>query len=153
MSNELTTAPTLVAYNTAVDLVEIRSNPALYPRISATPQDEAVKKMIPMVYAAFLYRGQDTTAEKVRFIATALVNEILADYRFGLRSLSWVEIGMVIRNAVLGGARELYGISVATIYSALIDYAKGEGHEAAKQAHARPEPLPPVQNEEDNFPF
>ena len=68
------------------------------------------------------------------FIASALVDEIQADPQFGLRTLSWMEIGMVIRRAVLGGARELYGVSVASLYGALVDYARGEGHEADKLA-------------------
>lgn len=41
----------------------------------------------------------------------------------------------VIRRAVLGGAKELYGVSVASLYSALVEYAKTEGHEADKKAN------------------
>lgn len=136
MNNEPTTtnAPTLVAYNPGVDLVEIRRDPVTFPRISTTPRDAAIKKMVPLVYAAFLYRGQETNADKVRFIATALVDEIMADSHFGLNSLSWMEIGMVIRRAVLGGAKEMFGVSVASLYTALIDYAKTEGHEASRRA-------------------
>lgn len=126
---------TLAVYNRRVDLVEVRRDAVTFPRISATPKEEAVKKMIALVYAAFLYRGQEIVPEKVRFIASALVDEILADPHFGLPSLSWMEIGMVIRRAVLGGAKELYGVSVASLYSALVEYAKTEGHEASKKAN------------------
>lgn len=125
---------TLAIYNPKVDLVEIRRDPKKYPRISATPLNEAVTQMTPIVYGAALYRGQEMGAAQVRFIANALVAEILADTKFGLRSLSWMEIGMVIRNAVLGGAKEMYGVSVATLYAALVDYAKTEGHDAEKRA-------------------
>ena len=128
-------APTLVAYNPKVDLVAIRRDPVAFPRIGRTTTEEAIKKMIPMVYAAFLYRGQQTTQKTIEFVATALVQEIQADTYFGLPSLSWMEIGMVIRRAVLGGAKELYGVSVSSLYAALVDYAKTEGHEADKQAH------------------
>ena len=134
-NNELTaTQPTLVSYNPRVDLVQIRRHPETYPRIGTTPRAEAVAKMVPIVYAAFLYRGQETDDTKVAFISSALVDEIQADPQFGLRTLSWMEIGMVIRRAVLGGARELYGVSVASLYGALVDYARGEGHEADKLA-------------------
>lgn len=136
-NNELTIsqAPTLVAYNPGVDLVEIRRDPGKFPRISATPREEAVRKMVPLVYAAFLYRGQDAAPEKIRFIAGALVDEILADPHFGLSTLSWMEIGMVIRRVVLGGGKELFGVSVSTLYAALVEYAKTEGHEASKRAN------------------
>lgn len=136
-NNELTIAqaPTLVAYNPQVDLVDIRRSPEKFPRISATPRDEAIKKMVPLVFAAFLYRGQEASKDKITFIATTLVDEIMADPHFGLATLSWMEIGMVIRRAVLGGAKELYGVSVASLYSALVEYAKTEGHEASKKAN------------------
>ena len=134
MSSELVQAPTLVQYNPNVDLVEIRRHPELYPRIKTTPDEEAVNKMTTMVYAAFLYRGQDATTTTIRFIANALVAEIKADTKFGLGSLSWEEIGRTIRLAVLGGGKEMYGISVASLYAALVDYAKTEGHDAERRA-------------------
>jgi len=87
-----------------------------------------------MVYAAFLYRGQDATTTTIRFIANALVAEIKADTKFGLGSLSWEEIGRTIRLAVLGGGKEMYGVSVASLYAALVDYAKTEGHDADRRA-------------------
>lgn len=127
-------APTLVQYNPKVDLVEIRRHPELYPRIKTTPDEEAVNKMTTMVYAAFLYRGQDATTTTIRFIANALVAEIKADTKFGLGSLSWEEIGRTIRLAVLGGGKEMYGVSVASLYAALVEYAKTEGHDADRRA-------------------
>lgn len=138
-NNELTLSQmvpaTLVGFNTKADLVAIRRDPVGFPRISATPRDQAISKMERIVYAAFLYRNQDTTSAILRFTATALVDEILADCHFGLQTLSWMEIGMVIRRAVLGGAKELYGVSVSSLYAALVNYAKTEGHEASKQAN------------------
>jgi hypothetical protein len=136
MSNEITPAssPTLAEYNRKINLVEVRQHPEKFPRIAATPKDEAVDKMTRIVHAAFLYRGQSTTPSTIRFVANALVAEILNDDKYGLRSLSWEEIGRVIRNAVLGGAKELYGVNVASLYSALIDYAKTDGHEAERRA-------------------
>jgi len=145
-------APTLVAYNPRVDLVAIRRDPVAFPRINATPRDQAIVKMFPLVYAAFLYRGQEASQETLQFIAQALVDEIMADTHYGLQTLSWMEIGMVIRKAVLGGGKELYGVSVSTLYAALVDYAKTEGHEASKraaQSHPLPAPAPAVQTYDD----
>lgn len=126
--------PTLVQYNGRLDLVEVRSNPEKFPRIKSTPREEAVSRMLRMVYGAFLYRGQEPTPEMVKFIAGALVDEIVRDVHYGMGELSWVEIGMVIRRAVLGGARDMYGVSVASLFSALVDYVKAEGHEADRRA-------------------
>lgn len=127
-------APTLAKYNKRINLVEVRRHPEQYPRIFATPYEDAVEQMTRIVHAAFLYRGQDTTIATIRFVANAMVAEINADTTYGLRTLSWTEIGMVIRHAVLGGAKELYGVSVASLYGALVDYAKNEGHDAERKA-------------------
>lgn len=127
---------TLIDYTQPVDLVAVRKDPVSFPRISATPRDQAVKRMTRIVYAAYLYRNQEIVPDMVRFTATALVDEINADTRYGLRSISWAELGMVVREAVL--ARDIYGISVASLYAALVDYAKTEGHEAARKALTTP---------------
>lgn len=142
-NKELTTTSVggaLAEYNAKLDLVAVRLDPVAFPRISATPKDRAVMKMARIVYASFLYRNQATTEAVVMFTAEALVDEILADFHFGLSTLSWAEIGMVIRRAVLGGGKELYGVSVASLYAALVDYAKTEGHDASAKAHFRRNP-------------
>lgn len=128
------TLPTLSAYNKAIELADVRRDPVTYPRISATPQEEAVAKMTQIVYGAVLYKGQEISKERLAFMANALVAEILSDTQYGLRHISWYEIGRAIRNAVLGGGREMYGVSVSSLYAALIDYAKGEGHAAEQMA-------------------
>ena len=138
MNNEIATIPNLAKYNGVADLVAVRRDAQKYPRINATPFDEAVAKMTPIIHAAFLYRGQDASELTIRFIANALVSEILTDTKCGLATLSWVEIGMAIRNAVLGEAREFYGVSVATLYGALVDYAKTDGHAADVKAAQKP---------------
>ena len=126
-------APTLAQYNPRVDLLEVRRNAQQYPRIGATDFEKAVITIRPMVYAAFLYRGQEVTKDTLGFISVALVQEIMNDTTYGLKQLSWLEVGMIIRRAVLGGGKELYGVSVASLYSALVDYAKNEGHELSRK--------------------
>ena len=136
MNNKLNTieAANLAIFQPQVPLVEVRRNPEKYRRISADTKEVAIMKMHRIVYAAFLYRGQESTPETMHFIAASLVNEIMADQKYGMQSLSWLEIGMAIRGAVLGEGKELYGVSVASLYAALVEYAKNEGHEASRQA-------------------
>ena len=40
----------------------------------------------------------------------------------------------MIRKAALGQGKEMYGISVSSLFQALADYCKGEGKMADKQA-------------------
>jgi len=58
-------------------------------------------------------------------------------------------VGMVIRNAVLGGGRELFGVSVSTLYAALLEYAKNEGHQAFLLAKTTP--ITPATPELDEY--
>lgn len=140
MSEEITTiqanevpADVLVRYS-SLDLVEVRKNPRKFPRVVDTPTSTAVRQMTKYVYAALLYKGQSMAAEAVAFTAKALVEEIANDNHYGLRSISWAEVGRAIRLAVLGGDGGMYGVSVSSLYQSLINYAKGEGHEAARKA-------------------
>lgn len=126
--------PTLARYNVKLDLVEVRRHPETYPRIGTTDYPAAVSQMTEIVFAAAFYRGQEMDDTQIKFIAAALVSEILADTKLGLRTLSWLEIGRTIRAAVLGAGRDMFGVSVASLYAALVDYAKGEGHEADRRA-------------------
>lgn len=126
--------PTLARYNVKLNLVEVRRHPEKYPRIGTTDYPAAVSQMTEIVFAAAFYRGQDMDDKQIKFIAAALVSEILADTKLGLRTLSWLEIGRTIRAAVLGAGRDMFGVSVASLYAALVDYAKGEGHEADRRA-------------------
>ena len=127
--------PDLIRYNANLSPVEIRSNPDRYPRIKSFAYEEAVQRMTAIVWAAALYRNQELSDDKIRFIAGTLVGEILADTKYGMRNLSWEEIGLAVRAVVLGDGREMYGISVASLYAALLDYVRGDGHEADKRAN------------------
>ena len=44
------------------------------------------------------------------------------------------EIKRVIKRAALGQGKEMYGISVSSLFQALADYCKGEGRMADQQA-------------------
>ena len=61
--------------------------------------------------------------------------------------ITFREIAYVVRKSIMGQGRELFGLSVSSIYAALADYAKGEGHliqvqaEAQAKAERRPKTL------------
>lgn len=126
--------PTLARYNVKLDLVEVRRNPAAFPRIKDTEYKEAVEKMTEIVYAAFFYRGQEIIVSQIKLIASALVAELMADTKYGLKNISWTEIGVAVRAAVLGAGKEMFGVSVASLYAAILDYVNGEGHQADRKA-------------------
>ncbi len=128
MSNELTTQSGLVNYNPGqASLLEMRADSSRFPRIKTMPREQAVNGMSRIVSQAFLYRGQAADSTNIHFIANALVDEILADDKFGAAFLSLGEIQVVVKRAVLGGS-EMFGISVASLYKVIMDYVKGEGH-------------------------
>lgn len=91
--------------------------------------------MLKLVMIAFQYRGQQIKEDDAQYIASCLVDELLNDEdRIGTRCLTFEEITRVIKRAVLGQGRELYGINVASLYAQLADYCKKEGHDLEVQA-------------------
>lgn len=129
MNNELTTThPALVNYNPgSASLLEMRADPTRFPRLKSMPREQAVFEMSKIVSQAFLYRGQAADPTNIQFISAALVGELLDDTKFGLNCLSLAEIQVVVKRAVLGGS-DMFGISVASLYKVILEFAKGEGH-------------------------
>lgn len=115
-------------------LLQMRSDPAAFPRLKNLPRDKAVTDMAFVVSQAFLYRGQLPDQATIQFIASTLVAELVEGNEYGARNLSMAEIQVVVKRAVLGS--EMYGISVASLYRVIIDYAKGEGHSLQLQVQA-----------------
>ena len=134
MNNELTPShPALVNYNPGrASLLEMRQHPEMFPRIKTLPREQAVFEMSKIVSQAFLYRGQAADPTNIQFIASALVQEILDDDKFGASSLSLAEIQVVVKRAVLGES-DMFGISVASLYKVIMEFVKGEGHRNQKQ--------------------
>ena len=134
MSNELTTThPALVNFNPRRStLLEMRQHPELFPRLKTIPREQAVFEMSKIVSQAFLYRGQAADPTNIQFIASALVQELMDDDKFGASSLSLAEIQVVVKRAVLGES-EMFGISVASLYKVIMEFVKGEGHRNQKQ--------------------
>lgn len=140
--------PAAVQTPAQVDLIECRRDPVRHPRIANMGTAEAVSQMRQILLRAYLYRGQTADDTLVNFTASVLVEELTADMDgLGLKYITFREIAYVVRKSIMGQGRELFGLSVSSIYAALADYAKGEGHliqvqaEAQAKAERRPKTL------------
>ena len=84
---------------------------------------------------AFQFRGQQADVPTIHQMSSSLIDLLNEDeYSIGTKYLSFEEIRRVVRKAVLGQGKEMYGISVSSIFQALADYCKGEGKVADKEA-------------------
>lgn len=123
MSNEV------VNYNPSrATLLEMRADPKRFPRLKNMSRADAVYGMAKIVSQAFLYRGQTADPTNIKFISSSLVDELLEDKIYGAPYLSLAEIQVVVKRAILGGS-EMYGITVASLYRVIMEFAKGEGHQ------------------------
>lgn len=137
MNNELTTQAynTLVAYDPKVSLVEVRLNPEKYPRIGRTPPTQACVLMKEIVVSAYMYRGQQADEEMVNFTSANLLAELTdPNNDYGMQHLSWFEVARAVKRGLLGMGKEMYGISVSSLYQSILEYVKKEGHDADQQA-------------------
>lgn len=125
MNNELTTQESsLVNYNPGnASLLEMRADPARFPRIKTMPRAQVVDGMTRIVTQAFLYRGQAADSTNIQFIASTLVQEFFDGDSKGATNLSLAEIQVVVKRAVLGTDMWL---SVASLYKVITDFAKGD---------------------------
>lgn len=127
--NQLTTAPAQVT------LVDIRTDNKRFPRLHTIRREDAISQMNMVLMMAFQYRGQQTDAQSIFQMSSSLIDLLNEDeYGIGTRYLSFEEIKRIVRKAALGQAKEMYGISVSSIYQALADYCRGEGRMADQQA-------------------
>ena len=131
-------------------LLDMRADPQRFPRLNTYNKVEAYKAMFPIITQAFLYKGHTADPEAIRFIATNLVDELLADTKYGAGNISLGEIQKVIKRAIL--ETDIPAISVSTLYRIIIDYAKGEGNDLERQIRLRrPTPSAPVNAMMDSF--
>lgn len=128
--NQLTTIPEGKA-----TLVEIRTDNKRFPRLYTYRREDAIGQMNMVIMMAFQFRGQSADAQTIMQMSASLIDILLDDeYGIGTKYLSFEEIKRVIRKAVLGQSKEMFGISVSSLFQALADYCKGEGRMADKQA-------------------
>ena len=129
MNNAMTTTSSaLENFNPGrASLLEMRADSSRFPRLKSVPREQAVFEMTKIVTQAFLYRGQAADVNTIQFVSSSLVDELLADDKYGVSNISFAEIQVVVKRAVLGGS-EMFGISVASLYRVIMDFVKGEGH-------------------------
>ena len=128
--NQLTTIPDAKA-----TLVEIRTDNKRFPRLHTYRREDAISQMNMIIMMAFQFRGQQADTQTILLMSASLIDILNEDeYGIGTKYLSFEEIKRVIRKAALGQSKEMYGISVSSLFQALADYCKGEGRMADKQA-------------------
>lgn len=128
--NNLTTIPPEKA-----TLVDIRTDARRFPRLHTYRREEAIAQMNMIVMMAYQYRGQHADAQTIMQLSTSLIDILNEDeYQIGTKYLSFEEIKRIVRKAALGQTKEMYGISVSSLFQALADYCKGEGKMASQQA-------------------
>ena len=128
--NQLTTIPAEKA-----TLVDIRTDNRRFPRLHTYRREDAIAQMNMIIMMAFQFRGQQADTLTIVQMSSSLI-DILNDDEFGIgtKFLSFEEIKRVVRKAALGQGKEMYGISVSSLFQALADYCKGEGRMANTQA-------------------
>lgn len=128
--NQLTTIPAEKA-----TLVDIRTDNKRFPRLHSYQREEAIAQMNMIIIMAFQFRGQQADTLTILQLSSSLIDILNEDeYGIGTRFLSFEEIKRVVRKAALGQGKEMYGISVSSLFQALADYCKGEGRMADKEA-------------------
>lgn len=128
--NQLTTIPEGKA-----TLVEIRTDNKRFPRLYTYRREDAIGQMNMVIMMAYQFRGQQADTQTIVLMSSSLIDILLDDeYGIGTKYLSFEEIKRVIRKAALGQSKEMFGISVSSLFQALADYCKGEGRMADKQA-------------------
>ena len=132
MANEIT--PYQLA--PALDLVAIRANSDYYPRLRDFAPESARGTLAQIVAMAYTYTGRRFDDNELRFVASSLYNELMADNdRCGTANITPQEVAHAIRQAII--ADSLYGVNVASLYKAVRTYCLGEGQDAQRAANAR----------------
>ena len=128
--NQLTTIP-----DNKATLVEIRTDNKRFPRLHSYRREDAIAQMNMIIIMAFQYRGQQADTQTIILMSATLIDILNEDeYGIGTKFLSFEEIKRVVRKAALGQSKEMYGISVSSLFQALADYCKGDGRMADKEA-------------------
>ena len=127
MNNELTIPGKQPSF------LEIRMDSKKYPRLCRYSKEEADRAMVTIVSNAFLYRGQTADPSVIGFTASALVDELLQEDKYGAKYLSMEEISRIIKKAVLES--DIF-ISVSSLYKVILDFCKGEGTRIQQEAAA-----------------
>ncbi len=133
MSNDLTTIGARELSTQDQAILRMRMDSKTYRRLYKYEKSDAVFEMSKIVSKAFLYRGQAADPNNINFISSALVDELLQEQKYNAKFLSFEEIGLIVKNAVLGNA-EMFGISVASLYKVIMDWIKTDGTRLQNEA-------------------
>jgi hypothetical protein len=116
-------------------LLEIRTDSRKFPRLYTYRREDAVNLMNGVILMAYQYRGQQADTCTIVQMSSSLIDILLEDeFAIGTRYISFEEIKRIVKKAVLGQGKEMFGISVSSIFQAIADYCKGEGRVASQQA-------------------
>lgn len=128
--NQLTTIPAEKA-----TLVDIRTDNKRFPRLYTYKREDAIAQMNMVIMMAFQFRGQQADVQTIMQMSATLIEILNEDeYGIGTKYLTMEEIKRVVKRAALGQGKEMYGISVSSLFQALADYCRGEGRMADQQA-------------------
>ena len=128
--NQMTTIPAEKA-----TLVDIRTDNKRFPRLYTYKREDAIAQMNMVIMMAFQFRGQQADVQTIMQMSATLIEILNEDeYGIGTKYLTMEEIKRVVKRAALGQGKEMYGISVSSIFQALADYCRGEGRMADQQA-------------------
>ena len=128
--NQMTTIPAEKA-----TLVDIRTDNKRFPRLYTYKREDAIAQMNMVIMMAFQFRGQQADVQTIMQMSATLIEILNEDeYGIGTKYLTMEEIKRVVKRAALGQGKEMYGISVSSLFQALADYCKGEGRMADQQA-------------------
>lgn len=113
-------------------LVIARMRENEFPRISKIPKENASLLLMDILSKAYLYKGYRLDEQNIKFLASALYDEIIQEQQLGMKWLSMFEIGYAIKKAVMND--DDFFFSVSHLYKILRNYCKGEGHMAHQEA-------------------
>lgn len=127
--NQMTTQPEKAT------LVDIRTDNKRFPRLYTYKREDAIAQMNMVIMMAFQFRGQQADVQTIMQMSATLIEILNEDeYGIGTKYLTMEEIKRVVKRAALGQGKEMYGISVSSLFQALADYCRGEGRMADQQA-------------------
>ena len=128
--NQMTTIPAEKA-----TLVDIRTDNKRFPRLYTYKREDAIAQMNMVIMMAFQFRGQQADVQTIMQMSATLIEILNEDeYGIGTKYLTMEEIKRVVKRSALGQGKEMYGISVSSLFQALADYCRGEGRMADQQA-------------------
>lgn len=114
-------------------LVIARLRPDKFPRISTLPKDDVIMILMEIISNAYLYKGYKLDEDNVKFISSALYDEMMQDnHHLGMPNISTFEIGYAIKKAVMD--KEDFFFSVSYIYNIIKALCLKDGHEALVEA-------------------